>query len=68
MESREWVAVCDLAEHGGRAMTRGRAVRTSSPRKASVIKFCKVLSRISSTTSPNSVLLQKERWREGNGE
>lgn len=59
MMSSECEAVCDLAEHGGRVMMRGRAVRTSSPRKASVIRFCRVLSRISSIRSPNSGLLQR---------
>lgn len=44
----------DLAETGGRAMIRGLAVRTSSPRKASTIRFCKVLRRTSSVTSQNS--------------
>ena len=42
-----------LAETGGRAMMRGHAVSTSSPRKASVIRFWMVFNRTSSTRSLN---------------
>lgn len=40
-------------------MNRGRVVSTSSPKKASIIRFCKVLSKMSSTRSLNSGNLQK---------
>lgn len=45
-------------------MIRGRAVSTSSPKKASIIRFCKVLSKMSSTRSQNSGNLQRMKKRE----
>lgn len=53
------------AEDGGRAITLGRAVRTTSPRLASTIMFWSVFSSTSSSRFPNAGSLESPEVQAG---